>query len=211
MTIDSTTLLNQAARIRDLLKGSGERGPYSQACEFLRVFAGAKSAFFKNAEAASTYSGSYRNEAVASIVDSFIEYAKAGLHGELSVKRQAQIDVISDFLGQAQDLLEQDGIHPAAPAVLIGAALEEFLRAWVEDVPLSLGGKKPSIDAYAKSLREAELITKQDIKDITAWGGVRNHAAHGEWAEVGDRARVRLMLEGVNLFMRQYSRQQNVA
>ncbi len=204
--MDPDTLLAQAERIRDLIRKDSGDGPYTQACEFLRVFAGAKSSFYQNAEATRKYSRDYRADATASIVDSFIEYVQAGLHGELSVKRQAQVDVISDFLGQAQELLEQDGIHPAAPVVLIGAALEEFLRAWVEEQTLPLGGKKPSLDSYAKVLREGELITKQDIKDITAWAGIRNHAAHGEWAEIGDRARVRLMLEGVNLFMRQYAR-----
>ncbi|MEK0338401.1 MAG: hypothetical protein QQN41_13305, partial [Nitrosopumilus sp.] len=64
--------------------------------------------------------------------------------------------------------------------------------------------KKPSLDSYAKTLRENELITKQDVKDITAWGGLRNHAAHGEWDQVSDKNRVMLMLEGINLFMRKY-------
>ena len=44
----------------------------------------------------------------------------------------------------------------------------------------------------------------QDIKDITAWAGLRNDAAHGEWEEVKDRSKISLMLEGVNLFMRKY-------
>jgi hypothetical protein len=43
------------------------------------------------------------------------------------------------------------------------------------------------------------------MKDITSWGGLRNHAAHGEWDEVKDRQRISIMLEGVNLFMRKYS------
>ena len=98
---------------------------------------------------------------------------------------------------------EEERQHPAGAAMLIGASLEEFLRTWVEASGLSIGAAKPSIDAYCKTLRTADLISKQDVKDITAWAGVRNHAAHGEWAEVSDRARVRLMLEGVNLFMRQ--------
>jgi len=113
------------------------------------------------------------------------------------------LDVVSDFLEQAQRLLEATNVHPAAPAVLIGATIEEFLRTWVEAEALSLGNRKPGLDAYASVLREADLITKQDMKDITAWGGIRNHAAHGEWQEVSDKHRVRLMLEGINLFMRQ--------
>jgi hypothetical protein len=75
----------------------------------------------------------------------------------------------------------------------------------VEAADLKLGNRKPGLDAYTQILREAELISKQDAKDITSWGGVRNHAAHGEWEQVADRNRVRLMLEGVNLFMRKYS------
>ena len=111
------------------------------------------------------------------------------------------MDVVSDLLGQANSLLEDAKYHPAAAAILIGACLEEFLRTWVEAESLSIS--KPGIDAYGKALRGAELISKQDVKDITSWAGVRNHAAHGEWDEVSDRNRIRLALEGVNLFMRQ--------
>ena len=105
---------------------------------------------------------------------------------------------------QAQNLLESSKVHPAAPAVLIGASLEEFIRTWIDAEGLSIGNNKPSLDAYAKALKEAELILKQDVKDITSWTGLRNHAAHGEWDEVADKKRVSLMLEGVNLFMRKY-------
>jgi hypothetical protein len=111
--------------------------------------------------------------------------------------------VVSDILAQANTLIEDARYHPAAAAILIGASLEEFLRTWVEAEGLSIGGTKPGIDAYTKALRAADLISKQDAKDITSWSGVRNHAAHGEWDEVSDRARIRLVLQGVNLFMRQ--------
>ncbi|NJC97401.1 MAG: hypothetical protein C3F07_10120 [Anaerolineales bacterium] len=122
----------------------------------------------------------------------------------ITMERRAQIDVVSDFLSQAERLLSTKNVHPAAPTVIIGASLEEFLRNWIEEVGLSLGNKKLSLDAYATILREAELIAKQDIKDITSWSGLRNHAAHGEWGEVQDKQRINLMLEGVNLFMRKY-------
>ncbi|MGI4833650.1 MAG: hypothetical protein ACRYFK_09340 [Janthinobacterium lividum] len=104
---------------------------------------------------------------------------------------------------QAQQLLEIKAVHPAAPCVIIGAALEEFLRNWVE-ASVGIGDNKPSLDAYSRVLKEADLITKQDVKDLTAWGGLRNHAAHGEWEEVAERKRIQLMMEGVNLFMRKY-------
>lgn len=97
-------------------------------------------------------------------------------------------------------------MHPAAPVVLVGATLEEFLRTWVEAESLPLGNRKPGLEAYSQLLRDADAISKQDAKDTLSWGGLRNHAAHGEWEEVSDRLRIKLMLEGVNLFLRKYSK-----
>ena len=64
---------------------------------------------------------------------------------------------------------------------------------------------KPNLDSYCQELRKMESILKQDVKDIVSWGGIRNDAAHGHWESVSDRNRIKLMLEGVNLFMRKYS------
>lgn len=181
------------------------RGVHAQVANFLLNFAGKSSPFLVHLESKTLPSDrAVAGQYLAEILGAYIESLEAGFIKGLSPKRQAEIDVTSDFLEQAQGLLKSNKIHPAAPAVLIGATLEEFLRNWVEDIGLSLGGKKPSIDAYCSTLREAELITKQDAKDIASWSGIRNHAAHGEWAELGGTERVRLMLDGVNLFMRKY-------
>ena len=64
---------------------------------------------------------------------------------------------------------------------------------------------KPSLDSYMKELKSLEKINKQDVKDIISWAGTRNDAAHGHWENVSDRNRIKLMLEGVNLFIRKYS------
>ena len=69
---------------------------------------------------------------------------------------------------------------------------------------MPLGNRKSGLQNYASVHAEVGLITKQDVKDLTAWAGLRNHAAHGEWTEVQDPSRIKLMLEGVNLFMREY-------
>jgi len=143
-------------------------------------------------------------EQAVGIMDAYVDYVQSGLAEEVSPERRAQLDVVSDFLSQAITLLNTRGVHAAAPAVLIGASLEEFLRTWVEASGTPMGNRKPSLDSYAAVLRETDLITKQDMKDITSWAGLRNHAAHGEWEQVADHGRVSLMLEGVNLFMRKY-------
>ncbi len=177
-----------------------------EAREFLRIYAGEKSSFLKSlSEVNQIWPGDRILLFIIGSLTGFIRYVENDLHNGISVGRQAQIDVVSDFLGQAQVLLDSSNVHPAAPTVLIGASLEEFLRNWLEERGANLGGKKPGLDAYAKTLREASLITKQDLKDITSWAGLRNHAAHGEWDEVNDKKRISLMLEGVNLFMRKYT------
>jgi len=213
--MDTQELIEQTLRLRQRIQAyvsdsasawepPRAGGAVAQVCEFLRAYAGPKSPFLAEAGAARTArADSYRVGLLAVVLDSFIEYLQSGLHSGLSPERTAQIDVVSDILDQANSLLEKKDCHPAAAAVLVGASLEEFLQNWVEAEGLSIGNSKPGIDAYCKSLRSAELIQKQDVKDVTAWAGIRNDAAHGKWDQVSDRAWIRLMLEGVNLFMRQ--------
>ncbi|GAB3723369.1 hypothetical protein [Flavobacterium koreense] len=181
------------------------RGLLFESLEFLRIYAGEKSAFYKQISQISLVAtDSFITNVVNSTMNAYIRFLEKGLADGVSIERKAQIDVVSDFLEQANKLINSKDVHPAAPTVLIGASLEEFLRNWIEEKGLSIGQSKPSIDSYSKTLREAELITKQDFKDITSWAGLRNHAAHGQWSEIEDKRRINLMLEGVNLFMRKY-------
>lgn len=206
-------LINHAVALRKRIRGYAAKqssdappraeGARAQVCEFLRDYGGINSSFLRAATNASGFD-SYLVAQLEAVLDGFIEYVQAGLHSKISPARQAQIDVVSDMLDQAQGLLESQACHPAAAAVLIGASLEEFLRNWIEAEKIEITSN-PGLAAYCAALRTADLITKQDHKDITAWAGMRNHAAHGEWEHVEDRSRVRLMLEGVNLFLRQKS------
>jgi hypothetical protein len=186
-------------------EGNDYRSKLAEGLEFFRIYAGEKSAFYKQLSQLNQLGvpNSISNT-VSSVLKAYIRFLEKGLDEGISLERKAQIDVVSDFLDQSQKLLTNKDVHPAAPAVLIGASLEEFLRNWIEENDLSMGHLKPSIDSYAKVLKEKELITKQDFKDITSWAGLRNHAAHGEWDEIADKKRISLMLEGVNLFMRKY-------
>lgn len=204
--MDKDEIIRQAKNIIQIT--NDYRGLLFEALEFLRIYAGEKSSFYKQISPISlTATESFINNTVKSSLNAYIRFLEYGDSGGLTIERKAQIDVVSDFLQQANDLLSNSKMHSAAPTIIIGAALEEFLRNWMEsENSLSLGNYKPSLDSYAKILKEAELITKQDFKDITSWAGLRNHAAHGEWSEVEDKKRISLMLEGVNLFMRKYSK-----
>jgi hypothetical protein len=208
--MDNNELINQANHLLTLAKNTQDDGSTSltgleaQTAEFLRLYAGSKSSFYHGVSVAPDFTHSHRLKTIISILESFIDFVEQGLLNEISPQRKTQIETVSDFLEQANMLIEANGVHPASPIVITGAALEEFLRTWAESLSLSIGNKKPGLDTYAKILRKDELITKQDIKDITSWSGLRNHAAHGEWDEVSDKKQASLMLAGVNLFMRKY-------
>lgn len=201
-------LIVGAKHLRDVVAQSQDAfGVHAQVCDFLRAVTSPDSTFFKSATEANPRSvpRDFVKARLKSLLDSLIDQAEAGLLAVRSPRREGQLEVVSDFLEQAQALLEDTTVHPGAAAVLIGATVEEFLRTWVEHEGIPLGDRKRGIQTYAALLREKELITKQDIKDLTAWIGFRNSAAHGEWTEVDDRKRVRIMLDGVNLFLRQYA------
>lgn len=169
--------------IQKVQNASTTDGVYSEVAQFLRSYAGPKSEFLASIKDfyPRNYSREYTAQYLSDILVSFGDYVKEGLLEELSPTRKAQIDVVSDFLEQANLFLNSTSVHPAAPAVLIGASLEEFLRNWIEETGLSISNKKPSLDAYAKVLREESLITKQDVKDITSWEGceIMQHMANG--------------------------------
>ena len=163
------------------------RGLRARIDDFLARVGGTDNTFLKQVQSAGYSAMSYSKDVIVAVLSSFIAHLEDGLVGGISPKYQAELDMVSELLEQANNLLANSNVHPAAPAVLIGATLEEFLRTWVEEAGLSLGSKKATLDSYTKLLRENDLITKQDVKDITAWAGIRNDAAHGNWSEVGDK------------------------
>ena len=193
-----------AAKAEKLDEDSPEiHGLATRAKEFLRVHVGDDSEFYNSILFLDDKQPDGR--AFANILRSFQEYILDGFSNDFTPLQQAEQNVVSDFLDQARVLLQDQKVHPAAACVLIGATLEEYLRNWTERESLKLGNRKPSISAYKDLLSSKKLITKQDGKDILAWSGLRNEAAHGKWKEINNRERAKIMLEGVNLFLREYS------
>jgi hypothetical protein len=211
MTIDE--LINHAKTIRDS-DAAEDESVFTEAMEFLRIYAGEKSSFYKQLYERTKdiaigddwfMESGKLSRLVKGSLDAFIRYAEKGLLDGVTIQRQAEINVVSDILTQAKILLDTKGIHPASPCVVAGAALEEFLRNWIDEHSLISAKSKPSIDGYSKILYEKELIDKQDLKDITAWGGLRNDAAHGKWDMVNNKEKIQLMVDGIQLFIRKYS------
>jgi hypothetical protein len=108
----------------------------------------------------------------------------------------------TDLMDQVRMLNEDREVHPAAPIVLAGAALEIALRAALGELSIELPGKH-SISTYSGCLRSAGLLTVQDVKDIEQMGGLRNSAAHGQLEDGAvNRQRAGLMEQQVNMFLR---------
>lgn len=197
-------LLLHINRISEKLKsGKATNADYLEVKQLLGDFA-PKSEFYKRITTPpGTKLGNIEIEISLSAWKSYIEN---DLYKQYSYQRIAQIETVNDFLEQAQSLLNENSIHPAAPAIIIGAALEEFLRNWLEEEGEDFTGKQKGINVYTNLLKGKNLIDKQDVKDLTAWAGLRNEAAHGNFESVSDRLRIKIMLEGVNLFTRKYSK-----
>ena len=198
--------LNETISVGKPSSGQFE-GAWAEAAQFINDFGGKDSKFaglIKDVDLVMHDHG-WVIGVTESAINALVRYLDHGLHRTISPERQAQIDVVSDFLEQSNTLLQDKKIHPAAPAVIIGASLEEFLRNWAEDEGLIVDTSKSSIDTYSKLLREKKLLTKQDIKDIISWAGTRNDAAHGNWDQVSDSSRIKIMLEGVNYFIQKHT------
>jgi hypothetical protein len=191
----------EAARLRRLTSSVGSTTETAAAVELLARYAPGSN-FHKIAAAHSQFNDRKISN-VAGALEQWVRFCEDGLATGLPFAAQARVEAASDLMDQAEQLLGDASIHPAAAAMLIGAALEELLRSMCISETVTWVGK-PGIGSYADALRAQELITKQDHKDVTSWAGQRNDAAHGNF-DVIEKPRVRLMADGVNLFMQRHS------
>lgn len=176
--------------------------------QFIKHYVGEDTEFYK---ALNDYSKKYGSGvetdkawAAKKVLKALKDYLTLNLELHKTEKYNIKIDIISDFMIQAIELSSNKKFHPAAAGILMGASLEEFLKKLAEEKQIDLTEIKPTIDPISKALYGERIISKQDLKDITSWAGIRNDATHGNFEEVNDRNRILNAIEGVNLFMRKY-------
>lgn len=176
--------------------------------QFVKVYIGENTEFYKTLDNYSQNKGtrSERDQvwAARKVLKSLKDYLTLNLELHQTEKYNIKIDIISDFLLQAIELSKNKKFHPAAAGILMGASLEEFLKKLAEEKQIDLTEIKSTIDPVSRELYKRNIISKQDLKDITSWAGIRNDATHGNFEEVNDRKRILNAIEGVNLFMRKY-------
>ena len=181
------------------------RARATAALDFLERFAGANSRWAQDAHEVFNNHGEKQSmesgaRAVADVIKEWIRSVHSGqtrprLVEAFSVRAASS----TDLLEQVRALNSDESVVPAAPIVLAGAALEIALRAAIEELDLTVAGRL-SIDAYAQALRRADVLNKQDIKEVTQMAGLRNDAAHGEH-DLLSRERAGMMEQQVNHFL----------
>lgn len=109
-------------------------------------------------------------------------------------------DVFSDFLEMASHLSDAGYKDPAA--VLAGSTLEAHLRQLCSKCRIATdsGGKPKKADTLNSELCSAGAYSKLDQKNVTAWLGLRNSAAHGKYSDY-DAAQVKLLTSSIQDFI----------
>jgi hypothetical protein len=170
----------------------------------IRRIGGLGSAYFDQGEAIIKFGGypSYVAVRMIGVVDSlradvasgFVQGVSELIHGTL----------FADFLEMAQHLLEEG--YKDAAAVIAGSALESHLRQLCEkmSVPTDAmvnGELRPKkADQVNADLAKASTYSKLDQKNVTAWLGLRNKAAHGQYAQY-EASQVGVLISGVRDFV----------
>ena len=106
-------------------------------------------------------------------------------------------EMFSDFLEMAEYLL-QEGYKDAA-AVMAGGVIEGHLRKLCGKHGVMIS-TKPKLDAMNADLARVNAYGRNDQKQVTAWAGLRNDAAHGCYDNYTD-AEVKLMVAGAREFL----------
>lgn len=111
-------------------------------------------------------------------------------------------ELFGDFLEMASHLL--DGGYKDAAAVVAGSTLEGHLRQLAEKSGISSvdgQGHPLKADRVNADLAKATVYEKTDQKAITAWLGLRNDAAHGDYDKY-EGGQVALMVAGIRDLIR---------
>jgi hypothetical protein len=116
-----------------------------------------------------------------------------------------QSEVFSDYLEMAEHLLKEGYKDPAA--VLVGSTLEVHLRELCvsNDIEIETTNSKgktipKKADLMNSDLAKSSAYSSAYQKQVIAWLGIRNSAAHGKYTEYR-KEEISLMLQGIRQFI----------
>jgi hypothetical protein len=165
--------------------------------------AGRKSTYYERALAALNHN-SHEWDRLAmqiGVVDSLLHDIKNGFLK--SLEELIHGDVFSDFLEMAT-YLSASGYKDAA-AVVAGSTLEAHLKQLCarHGISVDSGGKPKKADLLNSELVAGSAYSKLDQKNITAWLGLRNDAAHGNYSAY-DKEQASLLIDSVRHFITKF-------
>lgn len=132
------------------------------------------------------------------VIESAYEDLKLGLLEDTRSLIAAEVFV--DFMEQAEYLLSKEYKLPAA--VLARAVLEDSLKILVKKNGITLSSR-PKLDKMNADLAKKNVYNRNVQKQVTAWAGIGNSAAHGRPSEFSD-SDVRNMINGIITFNATY-------
>ena len=118
-----------------------------------------------------------------------------------SLEELIHADVFADFLEMAEHLTGTG--YKDAAAVVAGSTLEAHLRKLAAKQGVNVltsAGKPVKADTLNAEIVKAGGYSKLDQKSITAWLGLRNDAAHGNYTAY-DKNQVTLLVAGIRDFI----------
>lgn len=139
-----------------------------------------------------------RLEGLSGILDALRDDYADGYLG--SVTELIHQDLFSDLLEMAQYFM--DSGYKDAAAVMAGGVLETHIRKLCEKNELGTADERQAVNTERLNieLARADVYSKLDQKNVTAWLGLRNEAAHAEYDKYSAE-QVALMLQGVRDFL----------
>jgi len=146
----------------------------------------------------------YSVQSLAGILRSLREAYQNGYFQ--SIQELVHAELFDDFLEMAEHLLENN--YKDAAAIMVGSVLESHIKKMCikSGLPITTSVKGKNVITKADVLN-ADLVkngtyNKLQQKQITAWFGLRNEAAHGNY-QAYKKEEVDLMLKGVRQFILQ--------
>lgn len=120
-----------------------------------------------------------------------------------SVSELIHAEMFSSFIEMAEHL-HAEGYKDAA-AVIAGSVLEGHLKRLCvkHTILIEANGKPKKADTLNSELAAAGVYSKLDQKNVTAWLGLRNHAAHGQYDDY-TKEQVALLLQATSDFISRY-------
>jgi hypothetical protein len=200
-------LLRSRSNYDDLsdLKGAETNKVLTMSRSAIERVSGKGSVYVRQAEASLDKFG-HQNPYNITILGGILEALKADLEaGYLSsMEELIHGEVFGDLLEAAAYLLDEGYKDPAA--VLAGCVLEEHLRQLCKkngigtEANTKSGIRPKKADLMNSELSNAEVYSKLEQKNITAWLDLRNKAAHGKFDEYV-KEQVSIMMFGIRDFV----------